>query len=270
MTSLRRLQDIPGWELGTVDGKIGRCHDVLFDDTDWAIRYIVADTGKWLPGRKVLISPLAVRALDEATGTLELSLTKDQIKNAPPLDSDAPVSRRYEIAFNWHYDWPNYWTGPSIRDPHLYPTLLHRPEELEQRSDLQDQFLDKLPEEQTHLRSAQEILEYRTITGDTDIGNIVDLLVDKESWIIRFMIVDARKWLPEVKWLLISHHWVEKIDWAERSIAAKLTVDQLKRSPKFDPSMEVDREYESCTTFTACPIIGRIRAIARIEPPYYP
>ena len=57
MQMLRSMKEIKGYVLGAQDGDIGRCHDFLFDDKNWAVRYIVADTKKWLPGRKVLISP---------------------------------------------------------------------------------------------------------------------------------------------------------------------------------------------------------------------
>ncbi len=251
MTILRRFHDIQGWELGARDGNIGRCHDLLFEDTDWAARYLVADTRKWLPGRKVLIPPRAVESLEESSGpvllsagTMVLSLTKEQIKNAPPLDSDAPVSRRYETAFNRYYDWPNYWAAPSIRDPQLYPTLLHRPEELTRRSDVQYRFSDRRPEEETHLRSAREVASYRCLAGGQNIGDVDDFLVEEESWIIRYLIVDARKYLPEGRWLLISTDWVAMIDWADSSIAVTLTTDQLAKGPRFDPDMELDRHYE--------------------------
>ena len=41
-------------------GLIGEVDDLYFDDEDWAIRYLVVDTGGWLSGRKVLISPVAI------------------------------------------------------------------------------------------------------------------------------------------------------------------------------------------------------------------
>lgn len=241
--TLSRFQEIQGWELGARDGHIGRCHDLLFDDTDWAIRYLVADTRAWLPGRKVLISPLAAETPEKTTGTLALTLTKDQIRNAPPLDSDAPVSRRYEIAFNWYYDWPNYWTGPSIRNPQLYPTLLHRSEELRHRDDLRNLFPEKLPEEETHLHSAREVAAYRCLAAEADIGDVDDFLVDHETWTIRYLMVDARNWLPG-EWLLIPARWVARIDWAGSSLVMRLARDQLAKCPRFDPNKGVDREFE--------------------------
>jgi hypothetical protein len=45
--------------LHTPGGDIGHVKDLYFDDRNWAVRYLVTDTGSWLSGRKVLISPQA-------------------------------------------------------------------------------------------------------------------------------------------------------------------------------------------------------------------
>ena len=63
------LQSIEQWygaKLGASDGDIGRVKDFYFDDRNWAVRYVVADTGSWLSDRKVLISPHALAGLDQA------------------------------------------------------------------------------------------------------------------------------------------------------------------------------------------------------------
>ena len=39
------------------DGHIGSVKDFLFDDQSWKVRWMVVDTGNWLPGRQVLIHP---------------------------------------------------------------------------------------------------------------------------------------------------------------------------------------------------------------------
>jgi len=51
---LRSVKEVKGYMIQAKDGKIGRCKDFLFDDEIWTIRYMVADTGTWLPGKKVL------------------------------------------------------------------------------------------------------------------------------------------------------------------------------------------------------------------------
>jgi len=46
-----------GDKLAASDGEIGQVKDFYFDDQNWVMRYLVVDTGSWLSGRKVLISP---------------------------------------------------------------------------------------------------------------------------------------------------------------------------------------------------------------------
>lgn len=59
---LRRTKDLWQYTIGAINTDIGRVHDLYFDDETWTIRYIVVETGAFLPGRKVLISPAALQA----------------------------------------------------------------------------------------------------------------------------------------------------------------------------------------------------------------
>ena len=56
---LQSIQKLYADKLGAADGEIGHVKDFYFDDQSWAVRYLVADTGGWLNGRQVLISPYA-------------------------------------------------------------------------------------------------------------------------------------------------------------------------------------------------------------------
>ena len=61
---LHNLKQIRGHKLAASDGAIGHVKDFYFDDKTWAIRYVVADTGNWLTGRLVLLSPYSFGRLD--------------------------------------------------------------------------------------------------------------------------------------------------------------------------------------------------------------
>lgn len=237
MATLRSIKEMQGYELGAQDGKIGLCHDFLFDDRTWVVRYIVADTHKWLPGRKVLISPIAMGSAEESTQTLSVGLTKDQIKDSPPLESHAPVSRQYEIIFNQYHDWGNYWEGPLIWGHHPYPRLLQRTEDLEAEV--------ATVENDNHLRSTHELLSYSIEATDTNIGHIEDFIVDEETWIIRYLVIDTSNWLPGSKKVLISPEWVERIDWAGDDVVVRVPSDKIKKSPEYDPLVTLDRDYET-------------------------
>jgi hypothetical protein len=53
----KSTKDLKRNTIVATDGEIGKVEDFYFDDRSWTMRYLVADTGNWLLGRKVLISP---------------------------------------------------------------------------------------------------------------------------------------------------------------------------------------------------------------------
>jgi len=93
---LRSIKQLYGDKLGATDGDIGSVKDFYFDEENWAIRYLVADTGNWLTSRQVLLSPHSLGRLDQAGKILRVKLTRKQIENSPSIDLHKPVSRQYE------------------------------------------------------------------------------------------------------------------------------------------------------------------------------
>lgn len=57
----RTMSELIGYSIHATDANIGGVSALLFDDEHWNVRYFVVDTGKWLPGRKVPISPISIR-----------------------------------------------------------------------------------------------------------------------------------------------------------------------------------------------------------------
>ncbi len=108
---LRSVDNLIGFSLGASDGEIGRVHSFLFDYGDWAIHYLVVDTGRWLPGRKVLIPTKVLDQPDWQDRVFRVDLTKEQVRDSPQIDAEAPVSRQREIELHEHYGWVPYW-GP--------------------------------------------------------------------------------------------------------------------------------------------------------------
>jgi sporulation protein YlmC with PRC-barrel domain len=237
MTQFKSVKEMQGYELGAQDGKIGRCADFLFDDNNWAIRYIVGDTRKWLPGRKVLISPISIGTVEESTQTLSIGLTKDQIKDSPPLESNVPISLQYEIIFNQYHDWGNYWEGSMIWGNHPFPRLLQRTEELQR--DIAN------VKKSNHLRSAHELLSYFIQGTDTKIGHVEDFIVDEETWEIRYLVIDTSSWLSASRKVIISPAWVESVDWGKGSVEVCVSTEKLEKSPEYHPNIILDRDYET-------------------------
>lgn len=106
---LRSANELTGYVLKAEDGDIGRCKDFLFDDDRRTVRCMVVDTRNWLPGRKVLLSPLWLDTVDWITRKVHVDLDKDQIKNSPEYRPSAPVNRDYEARLYDYYGRPRYW-----------------------------------------------------------------------------------------------------------------------------------------------------------------
>lgn len=234
---LRSVNELYNFVLEAQDGEIGRCKDFLFDDERWTVRYMAADTGKWLPGRKVLISPISLGEPGWFNRRFEVKLTKEQIENSPPLDSDAPVSRQFETKWFAYYGYPYYWGGVGIWGGEPYPGPLFLQKGVYAENE------PEFSEDNIHTRSAKEVIGYHIQAADDKIGHVEDFLLEDDSWTIRYMVVDTRNWLPGRK-VLVTPAWIEAVDWSERKVHVDLTKDQIKESPEYDPSSPVMREYE--------------------------
>ena len=116
---LQKAKDLSGYKLDARDGEIGKVREFYFNDQSWTVRYLIADTGGWLSGRIVLISPYALDPANEGTKLIPVDLTKAQIERSPSLDTDKPVSRQYENEYYSYYGWPGYWGGGYPGDERL-------------------------------------------------------------------------------------------------------------------------------------------------------
>jgi uncharacterized protein YrrD len=92
----QNLAHLINWALDATDGGIGTVEDFYFDDQTWAVKYLVVKTGGWLSGRKVLISPTVVIGKSWDLGLFPVSITKEQVRNSPDINTDKPVSRQHE------------------------------------------------------------------------------------------------------------------------------------------------------------------------------
>lgn len=237
---LRPLRDIIDFSIHATDGDLGHCTDVLVDDESWLVRYLVVKTGRWLPGRRVVVPPVFLDQPDWDGHRLPVRLTKKQIEDGPPLDEHAPLSRQYEVTYHEHYALPFYWLAESRLE--TYPDaqgVLH-PVPDEPAAEL----AAAANEEQGHLRSAREMVGYRVFTADGEVGHIEDFSLDEEAWALRYLVVDTGAWLPGRK-VLLSTRWVSSVRWTDRAVHLTLLgTETIKHSPLYDPSQGITRGYE--------------------------
>jgi uncharacterized protein YrrD len=234
---LDKAKTLKGYRLDSLDGEIGRVKEFYFDDQHWAVRYLVADTGNWLTGRQVLISPYALAAVSKEEQHIAIKLTKKQIEDSPSLNSDKPVSRQFEEAYYGYYGWPMYWGGPYMWGYYPYPYIAH---DREQRRESTQGGTAWDP----HLRSTHAVSGYHIQAADGEIGHVDDFIIDDKTWAIRYLIVDTRNWWPG-KQVLISPRWIERVSWGESKVFVDLSRETIKQSPEYTEEALLPRDYEA-------------------------
>ena len=231
---LSKAGTLTGYKLDSLDGEIGEVKEFYFDDRYWTIRYLVADTGNWLTGRKVLISPYALVAVIAAEQHITIDLTKRQIEDSPSLNSDKPVSHQFEQAYYGHYGWPMYWGGPYRWGP--YPYIVRDREKRREPNEGGKAW-------DPHLRSTYGVSGHHIQALDGEIGHVQDFIIDDETWAIRYLIIDTHNWWPGKK-VLVSPQWIESVSWGERKVFVNLSREAVKQAPEYTEKSLLTRDYE--------------------------
>lgn len=233
--------------VAATDGDIGPIKQVFFDDQRWVIRYLIVDTGSWLTGREVLISPYAVTQPLPKDPTVAVRLTRKQVQASPDIDTHQPVSRRHEQDYLRYYAYPDYWDGSGLwamgELPMLPPTPPAGPAGAQAAIDARSR-AEHVPTEDVHLRSSAEVDDYRIQAADGSIGHVEDFIFDDESWAIRYLLVNTNNWWPGGRKVLVAVSWISSIEWADKAVYVTLTREQIKDSPAYDENVTIDRDYE--------------------------
>jgi uncharacterized protein YrrD len=101
-SNLRSTAEVTGYNIQANDGQVGRVEDFVFDEL-WRVRYVLVDTGNWLPGRKVLISPGWVERVQWLGCNVHVDLTRDSVESSPAFDPQKPISADYAAQLDEHY-----------------------------------------------------------------------------------------------------------------------------------------------------------------------
>ncbi len=232
---LNKVKTLKGYKLDSLDGEIGSVKEFYFDDRHWTIRYLVADTGSWLTGRQVLISPYALISVIKGERHIGVNLTKKQIEDSPSLNSDKPVSRNFEEAYNGYYGWPVYWHGQHTWGSSPY---LLGPDCEKWEKSIQGEKAWKF-----HLRSTLDVGGHDIQATDGEIGHVDDFIIDDQTWTIRYLVIGTRNWWPGKK-VLVSPRWIERVSWSESKVFVNLTRETIKQSPVYTEESLLTREYE--------------------------
>ena len=177
----RNITSLYGYVIRAKDGDIGHVHEFLFEDNTWEIKYLVVDTGIWIFGRKVLLTPAVLGEPDWATQTFPVSLIREQVRSSPDIDTDKPVSDQQLSMLHQYYAWPVYMAGTGIAyEPMILPPLIEKEEEE----------IDKEKHKNDpHLRSTRNVSGYSIETRDGEIGHGAERLAGKKGLIKPHLVI---------------------------------------------------------------------------------
>lgn len=234
---------IHGYTIAATDGAIGTVSDVLFSSANWRIRWLVVDTGNWLPGRHVLLHPSALGEPDAEIRQFPVKLTKMQVKDSPEIHTHMPVSMQMESRLYDYYGWDPAW-GETYALQGAMAVPLAQPLYYTPKDDDRAQHRDMASEEgDPDLRSAHSVSGYHLHATDGDIGHVSDFLVEDQSWIIRYLKAETSNWWVG-KTVLISPRSIGNINWSERTVDVSLTRDAIKASPPYKHGETVDGAFD--------------------------
>jgi hypothetical protein len=231
-------KDLKGLVIRATDGELGTVNELYFDDVTWAVRYLTVETGGWLGGREVLISPMSVVGADWQSKRLDVALTKRQVENSPDVDTHKPVSRQQEAAYLSYYGYPYYWEGPYLWGSGYFPMGLTAPH-------FSGEVADRIRRESvdSHLRSTGIVTGYDIEATDGEIGHVDRFIVEEEAWAIRYLEVATQSWWPGKK-VLLSPAWVESIDWELSKLRVGVTRKSIMSCEEYIDGTPITRDYE--------------------------
>ena len=219
---MHTLSELHRYAVHGIDADVGRIADIYYDDRRWIARYLVVDSRHWLRGRRVLISPGAVSAVDDGHHRLEVALTRQRVEHSPSADTAKPVSHQHRVDMYSYFGFPYDWTGRAMRADSLAGVGDGDP----------------------HLRSARAVAGYRVRATGGDEGRVDDVLVEDGSWAIRYVVVRCGHG-PGSRHVLVSPGWILGVSWTGRCVDVDLTREALDGAPAYDPSRPLDRAYET-------------------------
>ena len=222
---MRSIKQLTGDKLGASDGAIGEIKDFYFDDRHWAVRYVVADTGSWLMGRQVLLSPHAFGNIHESGKLLFVNLTRKQIEDGPSIELHKPVSRQFEEEYYRYYGWPNYWQGAGVWGTTGFPILGVPVQPPASQPHTHSEHAEP------HLLSAVAVNGYHLKATDGIAGFVCDFMMDAKSWVIGQLVIKIGHRFSG-KEVAIPTSKIDRISYEESTVFVKLTREAVEQSPQ--------------------------------------
>ncbi|WP_087973228.1 PRC-barrel domain-containing protein [Oceanobacillus rekensis] len=223
------------YNIVATDGELGKVKDLYVDDQKWDLRYVSIDTRKWLPGKKVLLSPTSFVGVNEEEKKLEVKYDKETVRNSPDVPEESQLSRETEQRLEEYYGW-----GPNLADPVIYGggqmatvNLIRTP----QPTTTEPLYDPVNPEDD--LRSGDEVIGFRVHANNGKLGNVADFIYDDAHWKIRYVVVESRDSILNTKYYVYNTDKIESADWLEGDLYINGSLETLERAELFNNKEDI-------------------------------
>ncbi|HKL11973.1 MAG TPA: PRC-barrel domain-containing protein [Halanaerobiales bacterium] len=242
---LANTEELKGFDVYSEDEEIGKIEDYYFDKDYWVTRYLAVDTGNWLVERDVLISPESIDNIDYGNGNIKLNIPTEKIENSPPVIKEEPLLRTKEKDLADYFSWPYYWNGTGSSKPGVSGMV---PNNLIREITIKENMNKKSPnsnkdEVKAGLRSVNKMINYDIHAVDGRIGHVEKFILDDDNWLVRYIVVETKNFLPGKK-VVLAPEWITDIDWVREEVAFNLKKEEIKNAPEYDPVIPVSELYE--------------------------
>lgn len=237
------------------DGDIGHVEDLIVDTRTWQVRYLVADTRRWLPGKHVLLAAKVIEGIDTTNQKVSVCLAQEDIKNSPDY-AESPllpnVDNGIEDIVEQPYSWALYLGGrvPMLTWPYHLQQLQQSPSD--QAADPQSDE-PKKPDvkeiknddsrDDNHLASLSALIHFRLLAKDGELGHVEDFILNRDVDEVLYPLINDRNWLPG-KTIVLPLEWIKSIESSARFVSVGATQEQIQTAPEFDPTLPLESALE--------------------------
>ncbi|KGX90758.1 hypothetical protein N781_06560 [Pontibacillus halophilus JSM 076056 = DSM 19796] len=221
---LHLASDLEHYHLQASDGEIGNVQDLYFDWTHWTVRYVVVDTRKWLPGKKVILSPYVFHTVVQEEETLYMTKSKGSIQELPSVEAQIKSTDSDDVSYA-PYDHARF----------------HRDEQDGWNRNNRMQSVNEL---------SFDSFPFYTEEGER-VGTITDVLIENKTWDIRYLVVRTESTFQQ-SYILVSPEWLFQREMEEMGVFyLNMNKETLEKVPSYDGESNVPRSYEE-QLYNAC------------------
>ncbi|GIO21593.1 PRC-barrel domain-containing protein [Oceanobacillus sp. J11TS1] len=219
-----------------LDGEIGKIKDLYFND-EWQLRFIIVDTRKWLPSKKVLLPFHVKQEINMNEGYMKVDRDKETIRESPKVPENDNLISSYQEAVVDYFGWNSYKENAVLDSDHG-PMKTSENDAANQSVVPPEPDLEAPEKQMDNLRSIDEFITFRVHAKDGKIGTI-DNVILTEGGKIQYLVVNSNESYVENNLYLYRTDQVTSVDWFEKDVYIDDSVEGFEQATPFKNEEEV-------------------------------